>query len=261
MIFSRKVDKMNKKPGGKSPGEGKEEVVVVTPPESWWSKFYKNDKKRVWLIVLATVTIIIANIFLPKEAVEKTIENPYFWASVVALFGVHIIWGIFAPSKGTSLVEMTILYGIIFFYGLTLVFPNDIVTIRDSWWGITKKVVADAASNSKSANENYDKVEVSQSVEQTAVAQAVVTSVQLTIPVDETVFVTPPQGYRLSSALCPPENVMEITGSHEEVLQQIDCAGKITLEEAELYGRKFAFFQKKGSTQPSVVVVRWVKIV
>lgn len=272
MTLARKVDVMNKKPGVKSSGGEKETVILDSETESWWSKFYKNDKKRVWLIVLATVTIIIANIFLPKEVAEKTTENPYFWAGVVALFGVHIIWGVFAPGKEMGRLEMAILYGIILFYGLTLVFPDDIVTIRDSGWGITKKVVAGIATGAKSLNEDYGKTPAAVQATTEVASSSGISTVPLVVPVGVTVEVNRPNGHYLASVNCPKDVVMEVMDMDTgRIVIFTDPATGIstpyqdcdaTVRNGNLpLNIKLAFFQKGDDGGPVDVLVRWKKIV
>lgn len=254
MIFSRKVDEINKKPGGKSHGEGKEKVVVVPATESWWSKFYKNDKKRVWLIVLATVSIIIANIFLPKEVAEKTTENPYFWAGVVALFGVHIIWGVFAPGKEMGRLEMAILYGIIFFYGLTLVFPET-VSIRNSGWGIARKAVADVDKALASANDNYGKtpdVSAQQSAIVPAVYQPKTRTIEVTATEDEFTEVKIPSGVQFSID-CPDDGLAKVFHRNSQQGVVYDCAQTIEVGE-NLHNFRIGFSAK--TEKPVHVTVR-----
>lgn len=229
-----------------------------------WREREKSEKD-LWEMYAATAVLGILVAWITPD---DYIEYRYAAAAVAVLLMLHlVVWPFF--TKRTSTISKVVLSAIIIFYPAAWLIPaptKDGSGFADgvsAAWRIIKKAGQNGSAAMVKIADDYEKgidSGASQSVEQTAVAKAEITSVQLTIPVDETVFVAPPHGYRLSSALCPPENVMEVTGNHDEVLRQVDCAGRITLEEAELYGRKFAFFQKQGASQPSVVVVRWVKI-
>ena len=206
-----------------------------------------ESKRWWWYITLVVVAIIL--VYVTPDAYK---DYRFAIGGWFILLGLHlIVWPFF--TEKTSLTTKVVMTAFMLFFINAAVLPN------------ATRVEVKRFQDAKNAfDEGYGKAPAVQSVEQSiqAVYQLEITSVQLTIPVDETVFVAPPQGYRLSSALCPAENVMEITnGRDNERHRQIDCAGQITLDEAELYGKSFAFFQKPGGIQPSTVVVRWKKIV
>ncbi len=219
----------------------------------WWAKKDDDGKRFIWYVVVITAAFI-AEYIAPEG-------KGLIFRGVVALVGAHLIWT-FVHSGKISALTWAFVIGMLTYFVLVWVYPNDMPRIYKASRGLLEKMMQSAADNMESAYEGYGKTPVVQSVEQQAqvVDQPEITSVQLTIPVDETVFVAPPQGYRLSSALCPAENVMEISnGRDDEILRQVDCAGQITLDEAELYGKSFAFFQKPGGTQSSIVVIRWIR--
>ncbi|MFZ2303594.1 MAG: hypothetical protein WAV98_02255 [Minisyncoccia bacterium] len=123
----------------------------------WWEKDNPNSKKRVWLIILSVVVMLVAGASMPKSTSgESSPENVYLLAGIISMLGVHIIWGVYSFDEKVSWMETTILYGIIFFYGLTLVF-SQVVPIRNAGWSLINKNLTVAQESLESAVINFGK--------------------------------------------------------------------------------------------------------
>ncbi|PIQ36013.1 MAG: hypothetical protein COV32_00995 [Candidatus Yonathbacteria bacterium CG10_big_fil_rev_8_21_14_0_10_43_136] len=221
-----------------------------------WGKMTPNSKKRVWLIILSVIAILVATASIPKSAPsESSPENIYLWAGIIALLGVHIIWAVYSFSEKVSWMETTILYGIIFFYGLTLVFPQ-VVPIRDALWGLTNKALTGTQKVIVSINEKYGETPSAPQGQQSASAPAAYQPqtrvIEVTATEDRFTEVKIPPGVQFSID-CPDDGLAKVF--HRDAQQGIiyDCAQNVEVGE-NLHNFRIGFSSKTET--PVLVRVR-----
>jgi hypothetical protein len=111
----------------------------------WWAE-KDDDGKRFILYIIITLLAYVAYLIPSSEYQAAT-------RGIVALLGVHLIWGFF--SKKGSHLSKVVVYGILAFFVLAWLLP-DVVKIRDASIMVTKKLVADASDGAMSFARNYE---------------------------------------------------------------------------------------------------------
>ncbi len=227
-------------------GGGKISIGVPQFAKTWWEE-RGDDGRKLFLYVLTIIIAYAAGYFAPEG-------KDVIYRGAAALIVLHFIWT-FSSGKAGKLT-WTIVVGMLVYFVLALMYPNDASRIRNASWEISKNVMSSVANGMESLSGNSER-ETPVDARTSAISSQRIVSVPYIIPIDASITLENLPGYRISSMECPPENVIEIA----DTARQIDCAGQITLNENELRNKKeIVFFQKPGGTETSTVVVWWTKV-
>lgn len=120
--------------------------------DPWWKE--KSENTRLWsLYIIVTVLTITTSYVAPNE-------YRYESAAVVALLGLHFIWGLFPTKEVGNVTKFFITAFLLYFISVGL--NHDVVDIKDTGLSITKKMVGSAKKGLTEVDENYGKTPASQ---------------------------------------------------------------------------------------------------